>query len=91
MIQEIFTPTEWNNLKGVMGTITHHIPENQMGLIWNAYQRIAKVNIVQPCSCPGSARYWREAVDTINSYIKAQSSLMEAGRLAGELNNRETP
>jgi hypothetical protein len=72
MGQTIFTPEEWSNLKGVMGTITHHIPENQMGLVWNSYQRIQKVNTPQPCSCPGSAKHWVEAVNVINNFIKEQ-------------------
>lgn len=72
MIQTIFTQEEYTNLKNVMSTITHHIPENQMGLVWNSYQRIAKVNTVQPCSCPSAARYWVEAVNTINNFIKEQ-------------------
>jgi hypothetical protein len=74
MIQEIFTPEEWSNLKGVMGTITHHIPENQMGLVWNSYQRIQKVNTPQPCSCPGSAKHWIEAVNVINTFINGQGA-----------------
>ena len=72
MNQDIFTPEEYTNLKNVMRTITHHIPENQMGLIWNAYQRIAKVNTPQPCGCPGTAKYWREAVEVIQNFITNQ-------------------
>ena len=84
----IFTPEEYTNLKNVMSTITHHIPENQMGVIWNAFQRIQKVNTPQPCGCPGTAKYWREAVEVITSYIKS-NSLIEAGNLARQLNNQE--
>jgi hypothetical protein len=72
MTQTIFTPEEWSYLKGVMGRITHHIPEDQMGLVWNAYQRIAQVNTVQPCGCPSAAKYWIEAVNVINTFIKGQ-------------------
>lgn len=88
MNQEIFTPEEYTNLKNVMGTITHHIPENQMGLIWNSFQRIQKVNTPQPCGCPGSAKYWVEAVNVINDYIK-QQNLIQVGNLAKQLNNQE--
>jgi hypothetical protein len=70
--QEIFAPEEWTHLKNVMSSIHHHIPEHQMGLVWNSYQRIARVNTVQPCGCPGTAKYWVEAVNTINNFIKEQ-------------------
>lgn len=74
MNQEIFTAEEYTNLKNVMGTITHHIPEEHMGLVWNAYQRIQKVNTPQPCGCPGTARYWREAVEVIQNFITNQEN-----------------
>ncbi len=72
MGQTIFTNEEYTNLKNVMSTITHHIPENQMGLVWDSYKRIAQVNTNQPCGCPSAAKYWIEAVNTINNFIKEQ-------------------
>jgi hypothetical protein len=68
-MQDKFTPEEWNNLVEKVKGITHHIPEKEMGLIWNAYQRIAQVNTVQPCGCPSAARYWIEAINVIRNYI----------------------
>lgn len=69
---DIFTPEEWNHLKDVMNSIHHRIPENQMHLIWNSYQRIAKVNSPQPCACQSSAKYWIEAVNVIRNFITNQ-------------------
>ena len=69
MPQDKFTPEEWNNLVQKVNKITNHIPEHEMGLIWNAYQRIAQVNTVQPCGCPGTAKYWVEAMNVIRNYI----------------------
>ena len=69
MGQDKFTPDEWNNLVDKVRGISDRIPEGDMGLIWNAYQRIQQVNTVQPCSCPGSARYWVEAINVIRNYI----------------------
>ena len=71
--QEIFTPEEWTNIKNVMASIGHFIPEGLMGDVWNWYQRIGKHNQPQPCSCQSSARYWIEAVNTINNFIKENS------------------
>lgn len=88
MNQEIFTPTEWTELKNVMSTIIHHIPEQHMHLVWNSYQRIAKVNTMMPCSCPGTAKYWREAVNVINDYIK-QQNIVQVGNLAKQVNQQE--
>lgn len=68
--QEIFTPEEWTNLKSIMSSIYHNIPENQMGVVWNSYQRINKTNQIQPCACQSSAKYWIEAVNVINNFIK---------------------
>ena len=70
--QDIFTAEEWTHLKNVMSSIHHHIPEDKMGLVWNSYQRISKKNSPQPCSCQSSAKYWIEAVTTINNFIKEQ-------------------
>lgn len=70
--QDIFTPEEWTHLKNVMSSIHHYIPEQHMGLVWNAYQRIEKVNTMQPCNCPRTAHYWVTAVNTINNFIKEQ-------------------
>ena len=69
---DIFTPEEWTNLKNVMSSIHHHIPENHMGSIWNWFQKIGKHNRPRPCSCQSSAKYWIEAVNTINNFIKEQ-------------------
>lgn len=71
--QQIFTPEEWSNLKDVMSSIHHNIPEHLMGVVWNAFQRINKINAPQPCSCQSSAKYWVEAVNTINNFIKENS------------------
>jgi len=71
--QEIFPPEEWTDLKNLMASIGHFIPEGHMGQIWNWYQRIGKHNQPQPCSCQSSARYWIEAVNTINTFIKENS------------------
>jgi hypothetical protein len=86
--QDIFTPTEWGELKDVMKSISDRIPEQHMGRVWNSYQRISKDNSHQPCACASSARYWVNAVNVINDYIKSQS-LIEAGNLAKEINNQE--
>jgi len=69
MSQDKFTPEEWTNLVEKVRSITHHIPEGDMGLIWNAYQRIAQVNTTQPCGCPSAAKYWIEAINVIRNYI----------------------
>jgi hypothetical protein len=69
MAQDKFTQDEWNNLVQKVNKITNHIPEHEMGLIWDAYKRIAQVNTVQPCGCPSAARYWVEAINVIRNYI----------------------
>lgn len=69
MGQDKFTQDEWNNLVEKVNKITNHIPEHEMGLIWDAYKRIAQVNTVQPCGCPSAARYWVEAINVIRNYI----------------------
>lgn len=71
--QEIFTPQEWTDIKNIMASIGHFIPEAHMGSVWNWYQRIGKHNQPQPCSCQSSARYWIEAVNTVNNFIKQNS------------------
>ena len=73
--QEIFTPEEWTNLKNVMSSIHHHIPEQYMRMIWNSYQRISKTNSPQPCACQSSAKYWIQAVNVIRDYITNQEKI----------------
>jgi hypothetical protein len=74
MTQDKFTLEEWNNLVEKVNKITqtNDIPENQMGLIWNAYQRIEGVNTRQPCKCLSHAKYWIEAINVINDFIRQQ-------------------
>jgi len=74
--QDIFTPEEWTNLKDVMKPITQSliIPENQMKLVWNAYQRISKDNSHIPCACKNLRKYWINAVNVINDFIKKQEN-----------------
>jgi hypothetical protein len=86
--QEIFNPEEWTELKDTMNAIRDRIPENQMNRVWNAYQRISKDNSNMPCSCQSAARYWINAVNVINDFIR-QQSLLQAGNLAKEINNQE--
>ena len=86
--QELFNPTEWTELKDVMKSIHDRIPDNQMGRVWNSYQRISKDNSHQPCGCPSAAKYWITAVNVINDFIR-QQSLLQAGNLAKEINNQE--
>lgn len=75
MAQDIFTPEEFTDLKMVMNSIHHHIPENVAGKVWNWYQRIGKHNDKQPCSCASTAKYWIEAVKVIRNFITEQDPL----------------
>lgn len=70
MYKDLFSEEEWVNLVATMQKITNHIPDSLMGLVWSSYQRINKTNTPQPCGCPSAARYWIEAVNVINTYIK---------------------
>ena len=69
MTQDKFTHEEWYNLVEKVRGISDRIPEHEMGLIWNAFQRIEGVNTPQPCSCPSAAKYWIEAINVIRNYI----------------------
>lgn len=71
--QETFTPEEWSELKAVMNSITHTIPDSLASKVWHWFQRIGKHANGQPCSCQSTARYWIEAVDTIKRYISQQT------------------
>ena len=67
----MLSPEELIQLKEIMSGITTHIPEHQMGYIWNTYNTISRNNHgPQPCACSSAAKYWRAAVDEINLYIK---------------------
>lgn len=67
----MLSPEEYNQLKEVMSTITTHIPEHQLGYIWNTYNKVSGDNKgAQPCACASSAKYWRAAVDALNLYLK---------------------
>lgn len=67
----MLSPEEYNQLKEVMSGITTHIPEHQLGYIWNVYNKVSGDNKgPQPCACASAAKYWRAAVDELNTYIK---------------------
>lgn len=68
----MLSPEELNELKEVMSGITTHIPEHRMGYIWNMYNKVSgNSHGPQPCACSSAAKYWRAAVDELNSYIKS--------------------
>jgi hypothetical protein len=75
MEQDIFTAEEWTNIKMIMNSIHHNIPEAVMGTVWNAYQRIEKTNTKQPCACSSAAKYWISAVEVIRNYIVEKDPL----------------
>ncbi len=68
-----FTTEEYNEIVSVMSTITHFIPEHLMGRVWGWYRIIGGHNNNQPCSCQSSAKYWVEAVNTIQNYIRTKN------------------
>ena len=65
-----YTQAEYIELKGILDTITTHIPNDKMGWVWNNYLKITNTREPQPCSCGSAAGHWRRAVDGIRDFVK---------------------
>ena len=64
-----YTQAEYIELKGILDTITTHIPNDKMGWVWNNYLKITNTREPQPCSCGSAAGHWRRAVDGIRDFV----------------------
>ena len=64
-----YTQAEYIELKGILDTITTHIPNDKMGWVWNNYLKITNTKEPQPCSCGSAAGHWRRAVDGIRDFV----------------------
>ena len=64
------TKEEIQEMKLVMEEVRSRIPNNRIDFIWNKSQDILGTKVAKPCSCGSAAKYWRDAVNTINEYLK---------------------
>ncbi len=64
----MFNEEELTEMKEVMTSLGHYLPENRMSQIWNWYKTITNSNEPQPCSCKSSAGLWVKAVDVVRNY-----------------------
>lgn len=65
----MFEEKELEELKEFMDSLGANLPENKMGMVWNAYKKIAKSQEAQPCSCQSAARLWINALNVIKNYL----------------------
>ena len=65
-----YTQAEYIELKGILDTITTHIPNDKMGWVWNNYLKITNTREPQPCSCGSAAGHWKRAVEGIRDFVK---------------------
>lgn len=64
-----YTQSEYNELKGILESITTHIPTDKMGFIWSNYLKVTKTTEPQPCSCGSASGHWRRAVDGLRDFV----------------------
>ena len=67
-----YTEEEIQEMKSVMLEVKNRIPNNRIDFIWNKSQDIKGTKVAKPCSCGSAAKYWRDAVNTINEYLKGK-------------------
>ena len=65
-----YTKEKFQEIKNNMAKIVNRIPENLAGWVWNHYKSISGSNENQPCGCQSAAGLWRNAVITIQDFIK---------------------
>lgn len=64
-----YTEEEYVELKSVIESITHYIPNDRMSYIWNNHNKILKTNEPTPCSCGSAASHWNRATQTIRNFV----------------------
>jgi len=72
-----YTEAEFMELKGIVESITTHIPNDKMGWVWSNHNRICRTNEPQPCSCGSAAGHWKRAVETIRNFVTKVESTNE--------------
>ena len=65
-----YTKEEIKEMRGVMLEIKKNIPHHRAQYVWNKSQDIKGTKQAQPCACGSAANHWRDAVNTINEYLK---------------------
>jgi hypothetical protein len=57
-------------MKTNMSRITTHIPNDLASWVWDTYKKLGGKG-AKPCSCPSSAKLWKQSVERINSFLKS--------------------
>lgn len=65
-----FTSEEITEMKTNMSRITTHIPNDLASWVWDTYKKLGGKG-AKPCSCPSSAKLWKQSVERINSFLKS--------------------
>lgn len=64
-----YTQPEYIELKGILDSITTHIPNDKMTWVWNNYLKVTNTREPQPCSCGSAAGHWKRAVDGLRDFV----------------------
>jgi hypothetical protein len=64
------TSEEFSMLNGVLQSIGHNLPENQLPYIWDNFNRLRGANEGRPCSCQSAASHWIKAISYLREWVK---------------------
>ena len=63
---------EFKNLKGILDSITSHMPEQHAPLIWSTFNLIRNAQEPRPCTCGSSGAHWGRAIGELRTWVKSK-------------------
>jgi len=63
---------EFQTLKGILDSITSHMPEQHAPLIWSTFNRIRNADEPRPCTCASSGAHWGRAIGELRTWVKSK-------------------
>jgi len=63
---------EFQTLKGILDSITSHMPEQHAPYIWSSFNKIRGAQEPQPCTCASSGGHWGRAIGELRTWVKSK-------------------
>jgi len=63
---------EFQTLKGILDSITSHMPEQHAPYIWSTFNKIRGVEENRPCTCASAGAHWGRAIGELRTWVKSK-------------------
>jgi hypothetical protein len=63
---------EFQTLKGILDSITSHMPEQHAPYIWSSFNKIRGADETRPCTCASAGGHWGRAIGELRTWVKSK-------------------